>query len=80
MDNVMCTGNEERLMDCTLSLSHNCGHHQDAGVRCTLSTYGKQINNVYSDLTESSPVPSLVIITSPFMLPRMSEMWVGQKN
>ena len=57
MDEVRCTGNEGRLMDCPLSLSHNCGHHQDAGVRCTLSTYGKQ------NLTESSPTPSSVIIT-----------------
>ena len=27
-------------MDCPFSLNHNCGHHEDAGVRCTLSIYG----------------------------------------
>ena len=41
MDEVRCTSSEARLMDCPFSLSHNCGHHQDAGVRCTLSTNGK---------------------------------------
>lgn len=29
-------------MDCPLSLNHDCGHYEDAGVQCTLSTYGKQ--------------------------------------
>jgi hypothetical protein len=42
MDDVRCTGSEVTLMDCPSSLSHNCGHHEDAGVRCTLVTYGKQ--------------------------------------
>jgi hypothetical protein len=41
MDEVRCTGSEVMLMDCPSSLSHNCGHHEDAGVRCTLSTYGE---------------------------------------
>ena len=41
MDEVRCTGSEVRLMDCPLRLSHNCGHHGDAGVQCTLTTYGK---------------------------------------
>ena len=52
MDEVRCTGNELKLMDCPLSLSHNCGHHEDAGVQCTLSTYdhGKLI--IYELLQE----------------------------
>ena len=41
MDDIGCTGSEERLMDCPFSLNHNCGHNKDASVRCTLSTYGK---------------------------------------
>ena len=41
MDEVRCRGTEDTLMDCPLSLSHSCGHHEDAGVRCTLVTYGK---------------------------------------
>jgi hypothetical protein len=41
MDEVRCTGSEATLMDCPSNLSHNCGHHEDAGVRCTLSIYGK---------------------------------------
>ena len=43
MDEVRCTSNEVMLMDCPSNLSHNCGHHQDAGVQCVLSTYGKII-------------------------------------
>ena len=35
-------------MDCPLSLSHNCGHHEDAGVRCTLATYGKPVLSLLS--------------------------------
>ena len=45
MDEVRCRGSEMTLMDCPLSPSHSCGHHKDAGVRCTLVTYGKQNNN-----------------------------------
>ena len=43
MDEVRCTSNEVMLIDCPSNLSHNCGHHQDAGVQCVLSTYGKTI-------------------------------------
>ena len=37
LDNVQCRGNETRLIDCPhLPLgTHNCGHIEDAGVRCT---------------------------------------------
>ena len=40
LDNVACTGSESRLIDCDASSlgSHNCGHHEDAGVRCLAST------------------------------------------
>ena len=48
MDNVRCMGSEGGLMDCPLSLSHNCGHHEDAGVRCTLATYGKPVLSLLS--------------------------------
>ena len=36
LDNVRCTGNENRLIDCPANAlgNHNCGHHEDAGVRC----------------------------------------------
>ena len=45
MDEVRCTSNEVMLIDCSSSLSHNCGHHQDAGVRCVLSAYGNDSIN-----------------------------------
>ena len=34
MDNVACTGSEATLFSCTHTTSHNCGHHEDAGVQC----------------------------------------------
>ena len=36
MDNVQCTSSETSLFSCTANSigSHNCGHHEDAGVRC----------------------------------------------
>ena len=35
LDNVQCTGNESRLIDCAAITTHNCGHHEDASVTCT---------------------------------------------
>ena len=36
LDNVNCVGTEARLANCRANPigSHNCGHHEDAGVRC----------------------------------------------
>ncbi len=34
MDNMECSGNENSLHDCNHVTSHNCGHHEDAGVVC----------------------------------------------
>jgi len=35
LDNVICTGSESRLIDCSYdSDTSDCGHHEDAGVRC----------------------------------------------
>lgn len=35
LDNVACTGSESRLIDCSYdSDTTDCGHHEDAGVRC----------------------------------------------
>ena len=33
-DNVQCTGSELQLASCPLATTHNCGHSEDAGVRC----------------------------------------------
>lgn len=37
LDNVACTGSENRLADCPANTlgAHNCAHSEDAGVRCT---------------------------------------------
>ena len=33
-DDVQCTGSELQLASCLLSITHNCIHTEDAGVRC----------------------------------------------
>ena len=43
MNNVQCNSSESKLMDCPFSLNHACGHHEDAGVRCVVSTFGKLV-------------------------------------
>ena len=35
MDDVHCTGTESTLISCRYTTDHNCGHSEDAGVRCT---------------------------------------------
>ena len=43
LDNVQCSGTENRLIDCRASPlgTHNCIHNEDAGVRCqpTVGSY-----------------------------------------
>ena len=36
MDDVACVGTESRLLDCTYTAIHNCGHSEDAGVTCCM--------------------------------------------
>ncbi len=39
LDNVQCVGTETRLIDCPANPlgTQNCGHIEDAGVRCTIA-------------------------------------------
>ena len=41
LDNVQCVGTEARLINCPANPlgQHNCGHIEDAGVRCSASKY-----------------------------------------
>ena len=34
LDDVACAGTEPSLFICSYNSNHNCGHHEDAGVRC----------------------------------------------
>ena len=34
MDDIHCNGTERRLFDCPHSSVHNCGHSEDASVKC----------------------------------------------
>ena len=40
MNNVICDGDEARVMDCSLSVNHTCTHGNDASVRCIISESG----------------------------------------
>ncbi|XP_038068375.1 deleted in malignant brain tumors 1 protein-like isoform X2 [Patiria miniata] len=38
MDDVACTGSETQLYSCSFTQEHNCGHSEDAGVKCSGSS------------------------------------------
>ena len=38
LDNVQCTGEEASIIDCIFSDTNNCGHYEDAGIRCQDAT------------------------------------------
>ena len=39
IDDVYCNGTESTLTECRHITSHNCGHHEDAGVTCSQGTF-----------------------------------------
>ena len=49
LDDVDCRGDENELADCAhLKLgSHNCGHHEDVGVECSVSITNMRYNYPY---------------------------------
>ncbi|CAC5366311.1 PRSS12 [Mytilus coruscus] len=53
LDDVSCTGTESKLMNCTYTEKHNCGHNEDVGIRCvplclTFGNGGLSIWSVWS--------------------------------
>ncbi len=38
LDDVGCIGTESQLVNCPHITEHNCGHNEDAGVRCLEGT------------------------------------------
>jgi hypothetical protein len=51
LDNVICTGNEQSLINCSHNGwgNHNCGHYQDAGVECSRGKMIISIPYKYND-------------------------------
>ena len=47
LDNVNCSGSESTLLSCPHYGigQHNCGHYEDAGVRCSGMLYYKYFQN-----------------------------------
>ena len=44
LDNIFCTGNESTLASCGhlgVGVTRSCSHSEDAGVRCSKGTFGK---------------------------------------
>ena len=64
LDNVGCTGNEFRLIDCPNNGigSHNCIHSEDASVRCNQTrkyTQPIKVEKTYSDLLQFAATMAL---------------------
>ena len=62
LDDLRCTGRESRLVDCLRGGPlgrHDCGHSDDAGVRCLLPI-GKSCNSAnYEERILSFPSPEM---------------------
>ena len=67
LDDLQCTGNESRLIDCSHNGlgNHNCIHANDAGVRCVP---GNNFNQLSTELSIDSYSMHTVcgIFTGPF--------------
>ena len=59
LDDVSCTGTESSLFSCSYNSNHNCGHHEDAGVRCS--------NSFITDVTPTPPC-KLYVFHTVFMI------------
>ncbi len=61
LDDVLCTGTEPALLQCPADPigQDNCGHGEDAGVRCECSVNTQIINNTYYTQSVLIYVPRL---------------------
>ncbi|XP_019857973.1 PREDICTED: deleted in malignant brain tumors 1 protein-like [Amphimedon queenslandica] len=46
MDNVICTGSESYLINCSHTTNHNCGHSEDAGFKCSYACFDGSVRLV----------------------------------
>ena len=47
LDDVICSGSEETILDCTHSPieSHDCTHTEDVAIQCMPGMYERNLNN-----------------------------------
>ena len=52
LNNVHCVGTESSIADCSHSGwgSHNCGHGQDASLKCAPGNYFKEVANLSNNM------------------------------
>jgi len=71
LDNVGCTGGESRLLDCSNAgvgvYSSNCGHDDDAGVRCNGMHTGNYTCNIYTGMHSFTLFISLFCLQQELM-------------
>ena len=47
LDDIQCTGNETRLLDCPHTTVHNCTHSEDAGVVCIGESFINPVTGIF---------------------------------
>ncbi len=59
LDDLKCSGNEQTLLNCSHSQTHNCDHSEDAGVRCQCK---QSVFNVEGSLIHFLLQPCVIMV------------------